>query len=505
MNNSYSLSLSPLSPSRPFFLSPPSPSLSPLSLQYSVHDNRLHTRSEKDNPRRSMGLHPTHSQLISSPAQRTRHPQQSQGMNYGHCIPHKRKSADNPEIPQSVILEQRRQSYDPIRMQQSLMYDQTQTLLPPQHQFMYPAGSLSQAEYMMVPPPHGRNEYYATIRENVPDQQIMSQSSPRRQPLSHQQRKDFVETDISYFMDDPGSPGTFLGDSNSQMGPAHNYYHRALSQELQESCDLSDVPSVKTPLDDSIVSQKTGYGLMEMSQPIDHQSYHARKKSGDSFTLSDMDHLSRSVHTLHTDYGGGYKGDNPRHKPVRTRSTNQRPSSHSAMKSMGSEGQLNMYGPPGLQSSILPRLTAPLEQLRPGSSSTLPHNSRGRHPHGGGNRGVRSQQKHQTQNSIQHPKQSQQVGRAQTTLVGTVPMEEGGSSERRSSKSDKSSPHTHQQSSPSPPSTVPTSEGSPSPAQQRVQQQSPGNQKLRLSGRYVCVWVGYEDKIRNVANHNVYP
>ena len=446
-----------------------------------------------------MGLHPTHSQLVSSPAQRTRHPQQSQGMNYGHCIPHKRKSADNPEIPQSVILEQRRQSYDPIRMQQSLMYDQTQTMHPSQHQLMYSAGSLSQAEYMMVP--HGRSEYYATIRENAPDQQ-MPQSSPRRQPLSHQQRKDFVETDISYFMDDPGS--TFLGDSNSQMGPAHNYYHRALSQELQESCDLScdlsDIPSVNTPVDDSIVSQKTGYGLMEMSQPIDHLSYHARKKSGDSFTLSDMDHLSRSVHTLHTDSYGGYKGDNLRRKPVRTRSTNQRPSSHSAIKSMGSEGQLNMYGPPGLQSSILPRLTAPLEQLRPGSSSTLPHNSRGRQSHGGGNRGVRSQQKHQTQNSVQHPKQSQQIGGAPVNQTTPVPMEEGGSSEKRSSKSDKSSPQTHQQSSPSPPSTGRSSTsdaGSPSPAQHRMQQQSPGNnQKLRLSGRYVCgYWIGYDDKI----------
>ena len=450
---------------------------------------------EKESSKRSTGFHPTHSMLVSSPAQRSRHQQQQ--TQYGHCIPPHRRQSDNPDVSQT-ILEQRRQSYDSSRLQQ-MMFEHSQSMMLPQHAQLYPPGTLSQADYVMMPP--RGSEYYTQFRENHQDQldwmggiPPQSQSNPRRQV--HPPRKDFAnmsQTEIGYFMDDPCSPRTFNGDSNSQLGPSHNYHHRPLSQELHEPCELSDILSVNTPpVDNSHISQKMGYSITEMSQPIDHmtQSFdhmtqpidhmtYMRKKSNESNNLTDMDHLSRSVHTLHDE--NNHKGDSSGRKQVRTHSTNQH-SSHSNLKSMGSEPVLNMYGPPGLKSSILPRLAAPLEQLQSGNSSTLPHrNSK----FSGVNHGRSQQRRHNHPGASHHSKQPGNLTQPGQLTTQQPTHANGGVSTitpdtRRSPMQDKTQTDQLLASSSA---TSLSSANSTSPIQERLQQQSPSNQKLRSSGR----------------------
>ncbi len=436
-----------------------------------MHDSRMHRMEKESNQRSNGGFHPTHSMLVSSPGQRNRHQQhqQPQGVNYGHCIPSHRRQSDNSEVPQT-ILEQRRQSYDPSRMQQ-MMFDHSQSMMLPQHHQMYPAGSLSQADYMMVP--SRGSEYYTPFRDNHSEQMDwmggippQSQSSPRRQ-IYPPSRKDFVDvsqTDIVSFMDDPGSPRTFNGDSNSQLGP-----------EIQELYELSDILSVSTPpVDNSLISQKMGYSIVEMSQPVDQVTYR-RKKSAESMNLKDMDHLSRSVQTLHDD--SSHKGDGSTHrKPVRTHSTTLRPNP-SNMNSMGSEPQLNMYGPPGLQSSILSRLVAPIDQLQqPGNSSTLPHRGS---KFTNTSHGRSQQRRHNHGSTHNHPKQQGGV----TTI--THPSQSNGGKRTPIIVTSSKQTATNQSVS----VTSLSSTNSTSPLQERVQEQSPSNQKLRSSGRYDIIIV----------------
>ena len=429
---------------------------------------------EKETPRRQ-SYHPMgpHSVLVSSPGQRRRQPQ-AQGMNYGHCIQHRRNS-ENLE-PQTV-LEQRRQSYDPSVLHQ-MMYEQSQGMV---HGPMYP-GSLSQTDYYMGPPPPRSTtggEYFSPISENPGEQSGwmggMPQSSPRRHPSHSMVRKAGSQTDIGHFMDDPSSPSTPFGESNSQLGPL------MFNQDQDELYDPSEFLSINPLIDDSITSQKMGYGP-DMSQPVDHVTY-MKKKSSDPFTshtLMDMDHLSRSVLTLHEDPQSTRK-ENSR-KPARTNSAYR----YGNLKSMGSEPQLNMYGPPGLQSSILPRLTAPIDHSSGRTtSSTLPRHMRGNR-FGYSTHQDKSQQKQQHKTSPQHSKQPPTVSSGSgggITMTQPSPAgvpsasltEHAGSREKRSLRQDKSqSSRTHSSSS---------SESS-SPLQKKSPESSNNNsQRLRSSGR----------------------
>lgn len=468
---------------------------------------------EKDSSRRSSGVHSTHNVLV--PGQRTRQ-QPQQGVNYGHCITHRRISDESPQ----AIMEQRRQqqSYDNPQSRlhpQQMMYDHSQShMMPGPHPPIYPT-SLSQADYNMMMMSHRGTaagmggDYFMPIREKPPEQHqewIMGGGMPAQsQPTTSTRklsRKDIEnsQSDISNFMEDPGSPGTLNGDFNSQTVPP---YYPHLSQELD--MELSDIPSVSTPIDDTI-SQKVGYGgsMVDMTQTSNEYS---RRKSGDlastQVPMGNMDgHMSRSVHTMPNE-GRSYKsGDSGGHrKPVvRTHSISQQrstPGPHTNMKKMGSEPQLNNFGPPGLQSSILPRLAAPVELVRPNSSSTLPRNSGSRTNKPSHNSPPSSHSNQMKGNNSTSPprqpshhhgqrfkQQTQKVGGNRGGVVSLTQPNPPPSTGSSTEDERKSIPMTQTEHDTSPASSTINnpSTSSSSPVQHQLQQQSPSNQ-LRSSGR----------------------
>lgn len=489
-------------------------------LQYSMHDSRMQRLDKTDSSRRSSaGLHPNHTVLV--PGQRTRHQQQHQqsqqaGMNYGHCIPHRRISDDSSQ----VLMEQQRQtqqsSYNSpqSRMhQQQMMYDQSQSMIMAAGQHpIYPT-SLSQADYsmMMMSHPHRgggagmTGDYFMTIRENPEQQQqqqewmMPAQSQPTGNSTTMSRKpskKDFEssQSDITNFMEDPGSPGTLNGDFNSsQLVPP--FYSAALSQELD--MELSDIPSVNTPIDDS---QKVGYGSMvDMTQQQQTSGeYIMRRKSNElpstpqmhhgNMDPSQQGHMSRSIHNM--------PSDNSRRKPVtRAQSISHGhggqhgTSSHTNMKKMGSEPQLNKFGPPGLLSTILPRINPPTEMIRPSSSSTLPRN------HGRSNKHTNTTTSQTTPNGgrqtspTRHQVHGQRFKQAQAQKMAGSGGNRGGvvsltqpnpppltGEERKSVSMTQRTEHE----TPPPTPSMTTSVTAPSP----VHEQSPAsNQKLRGSKR----------------------
>ena len=342
--------------------------------------DRMH-RMEKETSR--VGYHPL-PMLPSSSNSRLRPKSQNLGHRY-ESPHHSRRNPDDIRHGHTVR-EQRRQSFDPglMRMDQRMLFEQQQHLIRSQ---MLPGQGLSQAEY------HSRDHLHVGLYpidgvDTSPWMKPPPTKTRHPQSLPHtiggfqeSNSQSYSPTDDIHFnIEDNGSSlSTLVDTSNNQLG-SHGYHSQQqlqFSQELiNEPYEHSDILSPNNlTFNENTMSQKGGYFGLEIQEyphyrepvPLWRPYKNDKRMSMNDLTLlncgsvtslSDMAFLSHSVHQLQEEPQNWRTNDPRKVTTARNKSLHL---SHGNLQSIAGENQHNIYGPPGLKSSILPQLAAPID------------------------------------------------------------------------------------------------------------------------------------------------